>query len=94
MTLRARLRVLFLRPFSSPYSDGCWSERPGQPVKLADTVGAGDAFTAALALGLLAAWPLDDIHRRAADLAAYVCSQPGGTPELPQPLRAPFMAAL
>jgi fructokinase len=62
-------------------------------VKVADTVGAGDSFTAALALGLLARWPLDEVHGRASDVAAYVCSQVGGTPELPEQLRAPFQAA-
>jgi fructokinase len=75
------------------YSEGQWSERPGVTVKVADTVGAGDSFTAALALGLLARWPLDEVHRRASDVAAYVCSQTGGTPELPEQLRAPFQAA-
>jgi fructokinase len=75
------------------HSDGCWSERPGQPVKLADTVGAGDSFTAAFALGMLAGWPLDEVHRRASEVAAYACSQPGGTPALPELLRAPFRAA-
>jgi fructokinase len=75
------------------HCEGRWSERPGQPVKLADTVGAGDSFTAALALGLLAGWPLDEVHRRASEVAAYVCSQPGGTPELPDELRAPFLTA-
>jgi hypothetical protein len=30
---------------------------------VADTVGAGDAFTAALALGLLHGWPLDETNR-------------------------------
>lgn len=74
------------------YSEGRWSECPGQPVKVADTVGAGDAFAAALALGLLAGWPLEEIHRRAADVAAYVCTQAGATPELPADLRAPFLA--
>jgi fructokinase len=74
------------------HSEGQWSERPGEPVPLADTVGAGDAFTTALALGLLAGWPLDVVHRRASAVAAYVCSQPGGTPELPAELRAPFLA--
>ena len=59
---------------------------------VADTVGAGDSFTAALALGMLAGWSLDEINRRAVEVAAYVCSQPGGTPELPQRLRAPFLA--
>jgi fructokinase len=75
------------------YSEGQWSERPGVPVNVADTVGAGDSFTAALALGLLAGWPLDEVHRRASDVAAYVCSQTGGTPELPEYLRAPFLAS-
>ncbi len=75
------------------HAEGRWSERPGEAVTLADTVGAGDSFTAALALGLLAGWPLDDVHRRAGAVAAYVCSQPGGTPELPEPVRAPFLAA-
>jgi fructokinase len=75
------------------YSEGQWSERSGVPVNVADTVGAGDAFTAALALGLLAGWPLDEVHRRASDVAAYVCSQPGGTPELPEQLRAAFQTA-
>ena len=74
------------------YSDGQWSELPGVPTPVADTIGAGDSFTAALTLGLLAGWPLDDIHRRASEIAAYVCSQPGATPELPERLCAPFLA--
>lgn len=74
------------------FSEGRWSEHPGFPTKIADTVGAGDSFTATLALGVLAGWPLDEIHRRASEVAAYVCSQPGGMPELPERLRAPFLA--
>ena len=60
---------------------------PGSRAKVADTVGAGDAFTAAMTLGLLAGWPLDRVNRRANEIAAYVCSQPGGTPKLPDELR-------
>ena len=75
------------------YSEGQWSEHAGMPVKVADTVGAGDAFSAALALGMLAGWPLDEVHRRASDVAAYVCSQTGGTPEMTEQLRAPFQTA-
>jgi fructokinase len=74
------------------YCEGCWSEHPGVLVKVADTVGAGDAFTAALALGTLAGWPMDEVNRHASEVAAYVCSQPGGTPELPERLRAPYLA--
>ncbi|MFN6105414.1 MAG: PfkB family carbohydrate kinase, partial [Planctomycetaceae bacterium] len=51
---------------------------------VADTVGAGDAFTAALALGLVLNQPLAEIHRRASQVAAYVCTQSGGTPGLPE----------
>ncbi len=75
------------------FSEGRWSEHPGIATRVADTIGAGDSFTAALALGLLANWPLDLVHERASKVAAYVCSQPGGTPELPGPLRAEFGAA-
>ncbi|MBI5684483.1 MAG: carbohydrate kinase [Verrucomicrobia bacterium] len=60
-----------------------WSEHAGLSVKVVDSVGAGDAFTAAMALGLLAGRPLDEINRHANEVAAYVCSQPGATPVLP-----------
>jgi fructokinase len=59
------------------------SELPGERVTVADTVGAGDAFTAALALGLVADQPLSEIHRRASRIAAYVCTQKGATPGIP-----------
>ena len=52
-----------------------------------DTVGAGDAFTAALLVGLLVGRPLDEVSRRANAVAAYVCSQPGATPPIPEALR-------
>lgn len=71
---------------------GEWSEQAGLPTAVADTIGAGDAFTAAMTLGLLAGWPLDVVNRRAAEVAAFVCSQRGGMPTLPDDLRAPFLA--
>ncbi len=74
------------------YSAGAWSDLAAAPIAVADTVGAGDSFTAALALGLLAGWPLDVVHRQAAAIAAYVCTQAGGTPPLPANLTAPFLA--
>ena len=55
-----------------------------------DTVGAGDAFTAALAMGLLRGRKLADIQRVATEVAGYVCSFPGATPALSQPLRRAF----
>jgi len=71
------------------YSGGCYSEVKGLPTRVVDTVGAGDSFTAMLTLGLLAGWNLDQINRCANELAAYVVSQPGATPQLPAHLRLP-----
>lgn len=62
------------------------SELPGQAVTVVDTVGAGDSFAAALIAGLLRGEQLDAVHRRAAQLAAYVCTQAGAVPELPDAL--------
>jgi fructokinase len=60
-----------------------WSDCPSRPVKVVDTVGAGDSFTAALVLGLLRKMDLDEINSIANEVARYVCSQPGATPALP-----------
>ena len=64
------------------------SQLPAVAVKVVDTVGAGDAFTAAVVVGLLRGLPLAVIHRHAASLAAFVCSQRGATPEIPAALQA------
>lgn len=55
-------------------------------VEIADTVGAGDSFTAILLAGTLNGLPLESIHRTATDVAAFVCSQHGATPRLPDKL--------
>jgi len=60
-----------------------WSDCPSRPVKVVDTVGAGDSFTAAMVLGLLHKMDLDEINTVANEVARYVCSQPGATPALP-----------
>lgn len=57
-----------------------------------DTVGAGDAFTAALVAGLLTNSPLEIIHRNANRLAAYVCTQRGATPRITPELKHKLMA--
>lgn len=67
-----------------------WSEHSGYPVDLRDTVGAGDSFLAAVTLGLLKGWPLDEISEAANLVAAHVCSQDGAVPPLPDHLRARF----
>lgn len=50
-------------------------------VKIADTVGAGDAFTAVLIAGLLQKEELNKIHESATSVAAFVCTQDGAMPE-------------
>ncbi len=52
-------------------------------VSVADTVGAGDSFTAGLVAGLLNNKPIKEIHRSAVDISAFVCTQKGATPILP-----------
>ena len=59
------------------------SEHDGVKATVVDTVGAGDAFTAALTQGLLAGADISEIVRAACELAAFVCSQPGATPGIP-----------
>jgi fructokinase len=59
---------------------------PAQPVRVVDTVGAGDSFTATLAMGLLNGRPLEQIHAHATAVSGYVCTQPGATPRLPSHL--------
>ena len=65
---------------------GAISDLAGTPVRIADTVGAGDAFTAALALGLVERLPLEAVHRWAERVATFVCSCPGATPVIPPEL--------
>lgn len=67
-----------------------WCEHPGVPAVVRDTVGAGDSFTCAVTMGLLAGWPLAEISDTANHIAAHVCSQIGAVPELPPHLRNRF----
>lgn len=57
-------------------------------VKVADTVGAGDSFTAAMVAGLLYGLPIEEVHQLAVDVSAYVCTREGATPALPADLLA------
>jgi fructokinase len=75
------------------YQDGHWSEQSPQPISVVDTVGAGDAFTATLTMGLLNNRSLSEIHALAAKAAQYVCSRAGATPALPEALRREFVSS-
>lgn len=56
------------------------SDHSGFRVKVADTVGAGDAFTATLAHGYRQGLALDAINEAANRMGGWVASQPGATP--------------
>lgn len=58
------------------------SESAGIKIEIADTIGAGDAFTAALTHGVLRGWSLDDINQKANQTAALVASQIGAMPQI------------
>lgn len=56
-------------------------------VQVADTVGAGDSFTATLVADLLKGASVGVAHEHAVQLAAYVCTQQGAMAEWPEALR-------
>lgn len=53
---------------------------PTPKVRVADTVGAGDSFTAAFIAEMLQGRSVADAHRKAVETAAYVCTQHGAMP--------------
>lgn len=56
-------------------------------VAVADTVGAGDSFTAAFIASLLQGSTVDEAHQLAVEVSAYVCTQNGAMPLLPEKYR-------
>ena len=52
-------------------------------VEVADTVGAGDSFTAAFVSSILKGLPVAEAHRKAVEVSAFVCTQNGAMPVLP-----------
>jgi fructokinase len=54
---------------------------PGFPTEVADTVGAGDAFTAALIHHYLRGASLDEMNEAANRMGSWVASQVGATPK-------------
>jgi fructokinase len=60
-----------------------WHEHPGLPVKVADTIGAGDAFTAAMTHYLLRGARLATLNEAGNRWGAWVASNSGAMPPLP-----------
>ncbi|MFI3267124.1 MAG: carbohydrate kinase [Rikenellaceae bacterium] len=56
-------------------------------VEVADTVGAGDSFTATFIASILKGESVQDSHMKAVRVSAYVCTQHGAMPEIPENLR-------
>lgn len=61
---------------------GEWHAHPGVKTRVADTIGAGDAFTAAMTDQLVRGAPLAAINEAGNRWGAWVASQAGGMPEL------------
>jgi len=61
-----------------------WCAAP--PTEVVDTVGAGDAFTAALVMDFMRGLSLAQMNEHANAVASFVCSHPGATAALPPAL--------
>lgn len=61
--------------------DMSYKETP--KVEVADTVGAGDSFTAAFVSSMIRGKSVAEAHQRAVEVSAYVCTQAGAMPALP-----------
>ncbi len=61
--------------------NGNFSQTPGYQVTVADTVGAGDAFSAAFVHGLSQGWDADHIAHCANAVGALVASRSGAIPD-------------
>ena len=56
-------------------------------VNVADTVGAGDSFTAAFCASIIKGKSVREAHKLAVDVSAYICTQSGAMPALPETLK-------
>lgn len=65
------------------FTPGNVSFQPTPKVEVADTVGAGDSFTAAFIASILKGKSVTEAHTIAVKTSAYVCTQKGAMPVLP-----------
>ena len=60
------------------------SYQPTPKVKVADTVGAGDSFTATFVAQYLKGKSISEAHKIAVQASAFVCTQNGAMPKFPE----------
>lgn len=70
------------------FTPGNVSFQPTPKVEVADTVGAGDSFTAAFIASILRGKSVEEAHSLAVKVSAYVCTKNGAMPLLPPELTA------
>ena len=66
------------------FTPGCVSFFPTPKVEVADTVGAGDSFTAAFISSIIRGKDIKEAHRLAVETSAFVCTKKGAMPTLPE----------
>lgn len=67
------------------HADGI-SFQPTPKVTVADTVGAGDSFTGSFVACVLNGKPIEEAHKTAVQISAFVCTQNGAMPVIPKEL--------
>ena len=70
------------------FTPGKISFQPTPKVVVADTVGAGDSFTGSFTAAILAGKPVEEAHKLAVEVSAFVCTQSGAMPVLPEEIKA------
>ncbi len=70
------------------FTPGRVSFMPTPKVEVADTVGAGDSFTAAFISSILKGDSVEAAHAKAVQTSAFVCTKKGAMPILPAELTA------
>ena len=70
------------------FAPGLTSFQDTPKVTVADTVGAGDSFTGSFCAAILNGKPMEEAHRIAVEVSAYVCTQNGAMPKYPAELVA------
>lgn len=75
--------------------NGSYVFRPGEisfvetpVIDVIDTVGAGDSFTATFVAAIIKGHSIKEAHKLAVEVSAYVCTQNGAMPLLPEELKS------